>query len=599
MNCQKCGSALNPDSVFCPVCGTRTNETQVSETNGSASDSPQNITLENFTPYINQESSVTSVATEELPPEEKPVFETFSDDAKDKQKKLSRGKKALIISGISILLIAIIGVVGYFLLWPKLAQEKIQEAINVQADTIAEDIAVFLDDLKSLKGNNEQTSAYKINAKLSDRAQKDVLNVIRKNIGTEVAELLNWVNDIDCDADLTFDGDLIQGDIFIRANEQDITPAAIVMDTKNNCGYLTLPDVNKSAIKFEFDSSDLSSGSTSTDVIGILYESIDLIPEKEVSQRILASYLKMLFAGIEDVEEVNDKYDANGIKADSTCYQFKITSATLTNNFRNILEDIKKNKDIENILTDAETKFGDSDIKTDFYKSIDDALAGLSEAAINDEIGNHLLIKIWVDDNENFLGLQVASDKELFDITYMSALQSNKYGSTLKLNLKGIELNINTSGSISDGKFNGSTDFSILGQTLTLQYSDFDVEKYKNELTNGTYTIEPAHVLQLLKLLNSPDTEPFEDITKIVLHRVQESETESELSLTVDKANEFYCTVDYGSSVKDKKDIGIPTDVASGIINWFRYAELDTITDNLEKAGCHYDLFDIIKILLF
>lgn len=576
MICKKCGTEMTSNTVFCPVCGSRADSGE-SSANAGHTQSSMNPAAQtsNATQTIQMEPSVENVASS-VAPEFTPEPEA--------PKKSSKMKLSIIIAAIVLVLSASVVLAEYFgnfFGWFTTPEEEMKQILTSYIDSFADDAASSIHSLKTAPNIFNGTTSAKMNLSLTNEGKEKVLEIIEQEADPQVIPMIKWINGIGCNMDFTLADTSFSYDLALSANETHIADASCILDVNKGCVYLTVPDLNKTPLRIDLEDSAVEELKEFTSIVSNAKAIITHIPDKTLIKQFMVSNVQTLIDTIKTAEENDDVIEIKDVTQDSTVYTATISTKDIADATKKMLTNLKDDTSIKLMLTAIEKQFGANGLSDQYSKGLDEVIFNINLNDFKAVFGDNITLKIWVDDDDKIIGIELAARSNAIKINYSSATDDDKYASKITAIVDGAVINIDTEGAITSGKFNGSSKLSVIGQNiLELKYSNFDVELYKQDIINGSYTLIPSPMI--LGLIGANELEGY----TLTADVAEDATTLGKIKLSVHKDNVLYGSFSLDAAIKSASAIEAPGKSSTNDPEkWLDKANFDTLFNKLKEAG--------------
>ena len=629
MNCKKCNSAIAPGTVFCPVCGSRIEENTPPSGNNffrapiesdvtlaqnaqASQTSQQDSQVSQQAPQTSQQVSQTAqqysqvsqqapqapqtsdIPTDQqtVPPQQNIFFaedgvaaptetsdftESFITEPAPKKKR-SKLKISLITAAIIFVLAGAVLAAEYFgnfFGWFMTPEEELHVAIDKEIDTVASSIAA---DVNIVKNITNSTISANATITLGDRGKELLISELRRDMGSEAEQMVDWLNNVGCDVELTLTNNAtIAADLSIKANSTGITKATAFLDLHTGKLYLAVPEINDTAVCIQLeDSSEMLQ--TYKQLQGIL----SIIPDETTTKDTIIKYAKIMTSEIKTVEESDDTLKVSGVSEDCTLYSTTVTATAVTDATKNLLTELKEDEILVGAISELETQTGKSGLYDEFAEEIDDGIEEINEDDLTEVVGDEFYLKFWLNDDDEIIGVEITDSDDTFEISYISARDDEDFASALFIITEDEEtVEFESKGKIVDNYYSGNSTYFIDNkETISLKFTDVDVEKYNTGLFDGLITITPS------------DMNDEADGASIELNIRENSASSAEMTLSALQYDELLFALDIGFDISPAKSIYAPSDYTNidpdnpySASTWLLGCDFTVIADNLEYAG--------------
>ena len=421
------------------------------------------------------EAPVVEAAAE--PVAEAPVAES-SDNGKKKKKKKRTLLKVFVFAVIPLLLVAsivcaiifpgIYTAVGGFAVKLFGNEEQYMRFVEQQSiKAFANDFGDYYEKaLKNLSDGISETG--KLSVVLSEDAQKSITDAM----GQEIE--LDWINNLSATVDVNFKGNLYSSAMSLMIDNKTLASIDTIFDFGEGDMYLSLGDLTDKVIKGDFETTALT-----PEVI------VKAAPDAKVVKKLAEKYAKIIFQNISDVSEEKEEFSVKGVEQKLTTLTYGISEETVFDITKAVLKELKDDKDVKNIIKDAQKVLVDAGViesgnyYDDFKKSIEKALDTMKD---NDDLSDDVMIELvtYVNAASEIVGRRlVFQDQNIAE--YVTVRDGSEVGVKYvlygkKLGLDG-NITIAGSGEVKDYKLNIDFDVKFGDKKMaTVKVTDYDIK---------------------------------------------------------------------------------------------------------------------------
>lgn len=212
-----------------------------------------------------------------------------------------------------------------------------------------------------------------------------------------------------------------------------------------------------------------------------------LISNKELNE-LLKRYSEAIFSNIKNVKLENDaEINADGVKCEYTKLTAVIDEGTLLNIGKAVLNELKNDKIITNILTE---NFGLD--KDEYSQGLDKVIEALNKYDLKG--GKELFrMNVYVSADGRIAGRTIENAEDLdeeFEVGYYVAKDGDKYGFTFFGDIDGETFSLDGNATEDDDKYSGEASVSASGKNkvVTVKFNDF--EALDEEFVKGSFTAD-------------------------------------------------------------------------------------------------------------
>ena len=389
MTCKNCGKELSSESKFCDNCGTK----------------------------IEAEAPVEEAQTVEAPTEAPADV-----PAENKPKK---SKKGLFIGiGVAVVIIAIAVAFPFIknsvekavtpddVYFKNAERAAVEDIVDVVAEALDQYDGITPESTKEALSDHESSQAdMDVSLDLSDTIVKYLCDSSRMD--------LSFLKNIDLGCGFSVKDDLMGLRLALGLENRQILSANGVIDTKDLNAYVTVPELNSTAMKLDLEKltgEDISGALDSVDEDALINEALSIygaFPDGKTVKSIVMRYLDLLLSHVKTVEKSNKTVTAGNVSKEYTAYTTVLTPDELEVLCTALLTELKDDDELWNMLDKLCTAFSPEmaenvlAAREDIRDSYDDAVADVDGAF--DEIGN-LTYTAFIDSKGTIFGRQAVCD---------------------------------------------------------------------------------------------------------------------------------------------------------------------------------------------
>lgn len=389
MTCKNCGKELSSESKFCDNCGTK---------------------IEAEAPV--EESQTVEAPTEapaDVPAENKP----------------KKSKKGLFIGiGVAVVIIAIAVAFPFIknsvekavtpddVYFKNAERAAVEDIVDVVAEALDQYDGITPESTKEALSDHESSQAdVDVSLDLSDTIVKYLCDSSRMD--------LSFLKNIDLGCGFSVKDDLMGLRLALGLENRQILSANGVIDTKDLNAYVTVPELNSTAMKLDLEKltgEDISGALDSVDEDALINEALSIygaFPDGKTVKSIVMRYLDLLLSHVKTVEKSNKTVTAGNVSKEYTAYTTVLTPDELEVLCTALLTELKDDDELWKMLDKLCTAFSPEmaenvlAAREDIRDSYDDAVADVDGAF--DEIGN-LTYTAFIDSKGTIFGRQAVCD---------------------------------------------------------------------------------------------------------------------------------------------------------------------------------------------
>ena len=393
MFCSKCGKPTPDGQTVCDACAA---------------------------PAVEAEEIVT--AAPEAPVEDAQPIELNTPDFQPPKKKKKGGLIALIAAGVAVVALALVMIfcwanVASFFNRTFSSPEKY--LVKVESKAIAESA----DSICEIYGEGRQ--AYTSDFATSGDAQlrltlgKQILSLAESYLASEGMDSdLSWLSDIVVNMEMVMEEDGAQVTAGIGLDDTEVLSADVVLDGKTNTGYVGLPDMSDTYVRFDLeetagmDYSEIWQEMQSSQQTSALI--MRCLPEEEALEEMINTYAALILAEIDEVEKSSETISVGGASQRVTVLTATISQEDLCDMGIAVLQKAQTDPAVAQILLNLNSAmkelYGDDfseDLHSEIISAMGQAIQSMQSSRTTSEIGNYIQLTTYVDHKDNITGRKI------------------------------------------------------------------------------------------------------------------------------------------------------------------------------------------------
>lgn len=369
------------------------------------------------------------------------------------------------------------------------------------------------------------------------------------------------------------------------------------------------PDLVDGYLKADFADLGINMDSITAGVPSVMGMLPNIIPDENTTATILNRYLELALKEIDNVERTTETLTLDGLSQETTKLTVKIYEQDALDAAKAVLKAAKNDADIKKVVEDFgdfyndmmaemnaeyDVEYEEVDAYAEFTKLIDEALNQLPAEAEDKE--NPISLTLYVDGNHNVIGFNLMMPDETEAIVnYYIVMDGNNFKAVFEI---AEEMKVTGSGTINNGKINGTFAFTAEGITgLTIELKNYETNN--KDAVSGTMIIKPTE--ELLDQMDGIDELPFDDIGLQLDLDVTSDKYNVTLKLIGDDA--MVVGLALKLATKTPGNIKAPNNAVDvtdqqAFMNWVAGIDFGEIVDNLEDAGVPDSLLTALESLV-
>lgn len=369
------------------------------------------------------------------------------------------------------------------------------------------------------------------------------------------------------------------------------------------------PDLVDGYLKADFADLGINMDSITAGVPSVMGMLPNIIPDENTTATILNRYLELALKEIDNVERTTETLTLDGLSQEATKLTVKIYEQDALDAAKAVLKAAKNDADIKKVVEDFgdfyndmmaemnaeyDVEYEEVDAYAEFTKLIDEALNQLPAEAEDKE--NPISLTLYVDGNHNVIGFNLMMPDETEAIVnYYIVMDGNNFKAVFEI---AEEMKVTGSGTINNGKINGTFAFTAEGITgLTIELKNYETNN--KDAVSGTMIIKPTK--DLLSQMDGIDELPFDDIGLQLDLDITADKYDVTLKLIGDDA--MVVGLALKLATKTPGNIKAPVNTVDvtdqqAFMNWVAGIDFNEIIDNLEDAGVPDSLLTALESLV-
>lgn len=575
MNCSKCGQPIvEGKNTLCPNCMKE----EECEKASLAAESAE---------AVQPNPAAEQAEGEGMQPTELP----FLQEEKPKKNK----KKIALFSGIVAAVLVLCAAVGIALSWKDLQrnffdpQKFIVRLEKKNVKSLSSEVAASF---TAFSGESAVTESGEISSMSFDGKLKLVL-------GDKVLSLMNifgagtnfdWMKDISFDFQSDMKGNQARFAYALFLSGQKITNFDVYMDSDGQKMVISAEELNDKALGFDFSSFDMDEAFSANSIPGQVFA---VLSEEEI-EGLINDTMQIVFNHVQMVERGKETVMLGGKSEKLTSFRITFSEKDFLDIGAEVLETMKNDERIEKLysaMAEYDAEIADTDLK----ELIDDAIDSLKEQKDEIDEDSALIMTDFVNRNNEIVGRSFAitedgEEEEMF--SWLTVSEKNDY--FLAMTVSGEEF-LTGRYTEENEKVNGEFALEFDGKKLA-EISLVDVI-YEEGNESGTMRLQPVKGFWELCEFDSQAMAMIEFLDPSLEIRFSASADEGKgaFEFTVLSGKETLFGMKTSIEAVEAREFSIPTDYVDAsdedaVMEWYNSLRLDTILENLRKAGLPTEL---------
>ncbi|MBR2407628.1 MAG: hypothetical protein IKB07_01600 [Lachnospiraceae bacterium] len=439
---------------------------------------------------VTEESAEASVAEDTTVQEDTPApaEEAVSEEKKTAEKKAPKAKgskKLIVIAAAAVAAVLVIANA------PKIGNAAVklftspagylQHILEKESDKAIEKIADTYDETLSTAFSDDKSTKVEVGVEVGE----DVRDMLEDATSVD----FGWMEKVSFNVGADTKKDAMQANAGFSLNGKQLLGLLVMADMEEKVGYLQVPELNDTYLGMELeelfdmtgmDMDDLNEAKAMLDDV---YKSL---PDKSKLEKVMKRYSSLAISCIEDVEQDKEKVTVGELTDSYTVLEATIDEGTLQAMMEVMVEELKKDKDVKNILKDILSTQDEIDFD-DVYDEFLDALED-SEDFIDDldDVKFEAVLKLYVDNEGKIYGVEVEVEDLNAEISSLMVHKGGKFAYELAGKVNGVKASFEGEGKLSSTKLNGDFKLKAVGMKLAdITVTDLKVKDLEEGYLNG------------------------------------------------------------------------------------------------------------------
>lgn len=539
---------------------------------------------------------------------QQPAFEVSRPAAGKKPAKKRGGKTGLIVA--AVVLVAIIAVVA--LCWNSISGfiarnfgDPTDYMVRVEKKNAATAVSSLTDAYGSVLERLEKTDNVAAEADISLELGDSIIALVETLLTQEGMELdMDWLEEVNVSAFANIkDGDYAV-DLGIGVNGTNLLTAKLIVDSETLDVYMAIPELNKTYLVISAEEMGMDPAQfqeVMTQSTKLTKTMVAALPEAEVVEELINTYLDLILGQLKDVEKETRKVTANGVEQELLVLTVKLSQRDILDIAEAVMKHAKDDKkllavldDMSGLVNEMPDTYEPVDLRAEFVDSVTAMLEELEYTREDAGTETYLTLETYVDDDEVIVGrtVTVEEDGQEQELYYIRATKGDKFG--FEADLAGVV--IEGSGTQKDDTITGEFLYTAYdSELLTLELDNFGTNKDGG--IQGGIKLIPQEALLSEMGLDSSVTSMLGG--SLALEISMEGEEAALRILTGSNT-----LLGLAASVKevDATTVSVPGDAVSINDNeagneWLADVSFDQVVSNMKAAGVSDELVSVVEML--
>ncbi len=405
---------------------------------------------------------------------------------------------------------------------------------------------------------------------------------------------LDWFEDIEIAAGFDWDDDKLQLEAELGLNGDEIVTGYAGIDFGEGTVCIGVPTLSSEYYEVELPEETRAQFAQIEELLNSdQFEAIEgLLNDPTRIGNILERYVELAFGKIDRVKSSDDELEIGKLSEDCEKYVATIDDETLFNIAVAVLEELKDDKEVFDLLDDLglfeQMNMSEDDLKDE----IEDLLEDADEDAIGESGIPEIRYTTYIDDDE-LIGLEARFevDGEDVDIHFYNVRDGKEFASECVINVPGkVSVSVEGDGTVKDDKYTGDFALYVNGtKFVKIVVEDFESKGGK---ASGSITISPDE--GLFDLFAEEADLPGAAAALIKKFGIRLTFGDDELELALMNGDDVYLALTIGMEFSSKAKVSFPKNTTDDPEEWAEGLDVEEIFDNLEDAGFPSELLEMI-----
>ena len=416
---------------------------------------------------------------------------------------------------------------------------------------------------------------------------------------------MSWIDEVELSADASIKDTLYGVGATIGCNGVDIISGNVIIDMEDGSTFIQIPELNKTYIGMDlYEEVSEYEAELMQEMQEASAELLKSCPDKAKFEKMVAKYLNIAIASMEDVSMDDKTIKVESVKQKCTALTVTIDADTLKEILEAVVEEMEEDEDLEELITNLASLAGYEMYEDEIYDMLLEELEYVLEDFeyyVDEDM--EVVMTVYVDGKGEIKGREIEYEDYWGDTTCISILMPKK-GSNVAyeytLEQYGETVSFIGTGKESGNKVTGEFSVKYNGASLVdLKVKDFNTEDLKKLQLNGE--VEVSMGSGISKVLGMTEYAAAVEDSSIKM-KAKSTDSSSELSIGVIYDEESLGTVTMTSKTGKASSVKIPNDkdVAyaddeDDMEEWLENVDWDNLIEKMENADVSSDIIDEVE----
>jgi len=385
-----------------------------------------------------------------------------------------------------------------------------------------------------------------------------------------------------------------KAEVGISLNQKQLLSLLMMYNVEDGIGYAQIPELNEDYLGIEIeefcerygldmDRNDIN------EIYSIFDEIYDNLPDQKKVEKIMKRYSSLVISCIENVKQDTEEVNVGDLSKKYTVLTATIDEETLQKMCEEMIKELKKDKDIKEILTDIlslQDEIDSKDVYEEFQNLLEEAedeIEALSKYDFEIEW------KTYVDNEGTIVGRAV--EIEGVEISSLFVHTGGKFAYEFNVSANGANVALEGSGKMNNRELNGDFKLKVMGMTVVkLRAEDVKVKELKDGYFNGNVEISLAGMVA--SLIDSSEAGLPVSVGDLKLKTtMKNTESESSFKISLCEKEDLLAAVSVMSKNGKANKVKFPAknnvvmiEDQSDLMEWVGGIDLEGFLEELKKT---------------
>jgi hypothetical protein len=486
---------------------------------------------------------------------------------------------------------------------PAPSEDTFKDAQRAVVEDLVDRIAFGYDKIEVHDPQN-MTTEMKVDVELSP----EILSMLRSS----TAENFDWLNDISLTLKQNIKDQNSELDLDLMHNGNELISTEFIIDTLKGDFYWAIPALTNEYLKLElgYDMTSVSvAGATTADILEIL-------PSEQTLKQLIFKYYDIVMNNVTGVVYENGTLSVCEVEQESIVYEVTLSRKQIMEAAVDVLEAVKSDDDIKDIICDfAEYTIASApstsayvsvdDIYDDFVRSIDEIIADANYELESGENNDAPALK-WTSYTTKKAEVIATELEFIGDSSYFVFVGKAQDGENIGVQIyagdddyKDFEIK----GELTEKRNvqSGTYEITVEGESMFfIDLENVDTKLLDKGYLNGTVSLCPSKGLTSLLTDELGGNNFFSGLAiasaSIKLDIEQNKDDHAKLTATLMNGSSPYFSITLGSSVSAGTPIELPSNnnVTTNTESWVVNMDFEEFKENISNSGLPKSIVELV-----